>query len=131
MSEPFDPDHILNLRYIPVAIEYSFNVTIEQLRSRHENRNLESPQLWRNFSLNLSGDDPANSAEKKSLQDAYIRARGTFEGFYLKLPSTIEAELIPVRFDSPFRFNFIAQDETNFNIFWDIQDLRLVQIPSP
>ena len=129
MPQPFDPTHILKLEFIPVNIDYEYAVQIEQLRSRYESRNLEDDQVYRKFSLSLSGDDPANHAEYKRLKAAYSRARGPFEGFYLRLPKVIEADLIPVRFDSPFRFRFVAGC-TN-DVFWDIADLRLIEIRVP
>lgn len=127
MAQPFNKDHILKLEFIPVNIEYQYDVQIEKLRSRFESRNLESDRLYRTFSLSLSGDDPANNCEYKRLKDSYTKARGMFEGFYLRLPKVIEPELIPVRFDSPFRFAFIAQSQSE--ILWDIADLRLIEIP--
>jgi hypothetical protein len=129
MAQPFDPKHILNLQFIPVNIDYEYAVQIEQLRSRFESRNLEDDQVYRKFSLSLSGDDPANHAEYKRLKSAYKRAHGQFEGFYLRLPCVIEKELIPVRFDSPFRFRFVAASDTE--IIWDIADLRLIEIRVP
>jgi hypothetical protein len=129
MAQPFDPNHILKLEFIPVNIDYEYAVQIEQLRSRFESRNLEDDQVYRKFSLSLSGDDPANHAEYKRLKSSYERARGPFEGFYLRLPKIIEKELIPVRFDSPFRFRFVAASDTE--IIWDIADLRLIEIRVP
>jgi hypothetical protein len=129
MAQPFDPNHILKLEFIPVNIDYEYAVQIEQLRSRFESRNLEDDKEYRKFSLSLSGDDPANHTEYNRLKSAYKRAHGPFEGFYLRLPKIIEKELIPVRFDSPFRFRFVASSETE--IIWDIADLRMIEIRVP
>ncbi len=131
MAQPFDANHILDIKFIPVQVEYDYQVTVEVLRSRNENRNLESPQLFRTFSVSLTGDDPANHCEFDMLRAAFIRARGRFEGFYLKLPSIIEENLIPVRFDTPFRFNFVAPGDECKYVIWDIQDLRMIEIPDP
>lgn len=131
MAEPFDTSHILDLRFISVNIESSYNTTIEALRSRHENRNLESDQEFRSFSLAFNADEPASHEEFLLLKGAFDRAKGNHEGFYLKFPKIIIPALVPVRFDSPFRYRYVTHDECNLEIYWEIQDLRMIEIPAP
>lgn len=122
MTEPFDPDHILDLGYKKITIDYDYHVSIITLESGREDRNLERERGRYIFSVSF---ESADSEYYQILMDSFDKARGGFEGFYFDhgfLP-----QLIPVRFNSPFRLE--TEDAECCGNWWmSIQSLELIEV---
>ncbi len=122
MARPFDTDHILYLGWHRIAVDYDYAVQIETLKTGHEDRNLDHDQGRHTFSINW---DETDFCDYETLRNAYKKASGTFRGFYLD--HEFFDQLIPVRFDSPFRFETVDEACCG-DWFLSISGLQMVEV---
>lgn len=126
MPQPFDETHVLDLGYKSISVDYDYSVTINALESGSEHRNLNHSRPRYVFSVNW---DQTDKEDYELLKEAFDRAKSSFEGFYLR--HHFFAEDIPVRFDSPFRWQLQEAAECCDNWWLSIQDLRMVEVEVP
>lgn len=122
MSSPFDPTHILYLGWKQLSVDYSYSVETSTLTSGREDRNLNRERPQRVFTVNWESTD---LDDFEILKIAYDRAQAQFEGFYLD--HEFFGQLIPVRFDSPFRWQTV-DEECCGNWWLSIQSLQMIEL---
>jgi hypothetical protein len=123
----FDATHRLVLGYKPIQITYTYSVTINSLQSGVEDRNLDNAKMRRIFGISWTGDgDIADRQYLERIYDAYVRARGPYEGFYLD--HRWFGKLIPVRFNSELSTTVRGTDACGEEWLIEIQDLQLVEV---
>lgn len=122
MASPFDPTHILYLGWKQLSVDYFYSVETSTLTSGREDRNLNRERPQHVFAVNW---DSTDLDDFEILKIAYDRAQGQFEGFYLD--HEFFKQLIPVRFDSPYRWQTV--DEACCGNWWlSIQSLQMIEL---
>lgn len=122
MASPFDPNHTLYLGWKQLNVDYAYSVETSTLTSGREDRNLNRERPQHIFTVNW---ESTNIEDYETLKTAYDRADGTFEGFYLD--HEFFSQLIPVRFDSPLRWQTV--DEEGCGNWWlSIQNLQMIEL---
>jgi hypothetical protein len=122
MAEPFDATHILDLGWKQINIDYDYSVEISTLTSGREDRNLNRARARHLFSVSWETTD---FCDYELLKTAFDRANASFEGFYLD--HAFFEQLIPVRFDSPFRVQTV-DEECCGNWWLSIQNLQMIEL---
>lgn len=118
----FDPDHILNLAYHPINVRQTYSVDVSQLKNGHEDRNLNHPRKRRVFSFGWS---VADLCIHTTISDAFDRAFGPHEGFYLC--HEFFPDLIPVRFNSDFNYD-VKNELCGCDWEIEIQNIELIEV---